>query len=74
MQLAHDWLQDGATVLDVTRRFGYKTEAAFHRAFKRETRETFPVSSNAYPSLEFRNPENGILMKSLAWEKNHGLG
>ena len=37
MQLAHDWLQEGATVLDVALRCGYQTEAAFHRAFKRET-------------------------------------
>jgi AraC family transcriptional regulator, activator of mtrCDE len=36
MQLAHDWLQDGATVLEVALRCGYQTEAAFHRAFKRE--------------------------------------
>ncbi len=36
MQLAYDWLQDGATVLDVALRCGYQTEAAFHRAFKRE--------------------------------------
>jgi AraC-like DNA-binding protein len=37
MQLANDWLQDGATVLDVALRCGYQTEAAFHRAFKRHT-------------------------------------
>jgi AraC-like DNA-binding protein len=37
MQLAYDWLQDGATVLDVALRCGYQTEAAFNRAFKRET-------------------------------------
>jgi AraC-like DNA-binding protein len=37
MQLANDWLQDGATVLDVAFRCGYQTESAFHRAFKRHT-------------------------------------
>jgi AraC-like DNA-binding protein len=37
MQLASDWLQQGATVLDVALRCGYQTEAAFHRAFKRHT-------------------------------------
>jgi transcriptional regulator GlxA family with amidase domain len=37
MQLAYDWLQQGATVLDVALRCGYQTEAAFHRAFKRQT-------------------------------------
>jgi AraC family transcriptional regulator, activator of mtrCDE len=37
MQLAYDWLQEGATVLDVALRCGYQTEAAFHRAFKRQT-------------------------------------
>jgi AraC-like DNA-binding protein len=35
MQLAYDWLQEGATVLDVALRCGYQTEAAFNRAFKR---------------------------------------
>lgn len=37
MQIAFDWLQEGATVLDVALRCGYQTEAAFHRAFKRRT-------------------------------------
>lgn len=37
MQLAHDWLQEGGTVLTVALRCGYRTEAAFHRAFKRHT-------------------------------------
>ena len=37
MHLAYDWLQEGATVLDVALRCGYQTEAAFHRAFKRHT-------------------------------------
>lgn len=37
MQLAYDWLQEGATVLDVAPRCGYQTEAAFHRALRRQT-------------------------------------
>lgn len=37
MQLAYDWLQQGGTVLDVALRCGYRTEPAFHRAFKRHT-------------------------------------
>lgn len=36
MKLAVDWLQEGSSVLDVALRCGYQTEAAFHRAFKRE--------------------------------------
>jgi AraC-like DNA-binding protein len=36
MKLAVDWLQEGGSVLDVALRCGYQTEAAFHRALKRE--------------------------------------
>jgi AraC-like DNA-binding protein len=36
MKLAFDWLQEGSSVIDVALRCGYQTEAAFHRAFKRE--------------------------------------
>jgi AraC-like DNA-binding protein len=36
MKLAVDWLLEGGSVLDVALRCGYQTEAAFHRAFKRE--------------------------------------
>lgn len=37
MQAAHDVLREGATVAEVAARFGYRSEAAFARAFKRTT-------------------------------------
>lgn len=56
MQLAFDWLQEGATVLDVALRCGYQTEAAFHRAFKRQTGRTPGLVRRAAGQIGFKAP------------------
>jgi AraC family transcriptional regulator, activator of mtrCDE len=51
MQLAESWLREGGgTVLDVALRAGYRTEAAFNRAFKREMGVTPGAIRRARPA------------------------